>query len=189
MSREVDSGLPKASDPKGEDAGTSTARTIWTCAHGCMTLVFAYAASVQLNDPDWLLWFGGYALVAVACIALALQSNQSSLPTLLPEQANPNLVARYAAILSVVGLGLNVWNEKRISFSVHNEVGRETLGLIMVLCWMVISAVFSPQHDLKGEKTTSVATASALLLLTIVTLVSLWAIPEFLIQEEGQFEL
>ena len=49
-------------------------RISWASAHFCMAILFCYCSVVQLNDPDWYLWFFGYLCAAVGCFSLMCQA-------------------------------------------------------------------------------------------------------------------
>lgn len=128
-------------DPEKTVPLSKTERISWACAHAFMAILFVYCSVVQLNDPDWYLWFLGYLCAALGCFSLMLQAYG----TVLVTRHNLRLVSRYMAYSSVLALCVHFIVEETIEFRLDTEVGREGLGLALVVGWFAISSLGTPQ--------------------------------------------
>ena len=99
-----------------------------------MALLFVLAASVQLNDPDPLVWISLYLLAAMFCVAHAFQK--------LPSY----WAAAFALVASLWALTLvpTFWGQVSLTDvfgyvgmkTEEVEVAREFGGLMIVAVWM-----------------------------------------------------
>jgi hypothetical protein len=120
---------------------SKTGRISWASAHFFMAILFCYCSVVQLNDPDWYLWFFGYLFAAVGCFSLMCQAYG----TVLVTKHNLRLVSRYMAFSSVIALCVHFIVEETIEFRLDTEIGREGLGLTLVMGWFAIASFGTPQ--------------------------------------------
>lgn len=118
-----------------------TARILWSTAHFAMAIIFLYCTAVQHNDPDWFLWGAGYLSAAIGCFSLMFQSYG----TVMCTKQDLRMVSRWMALLSVVALCIHFFLEEKIEFTVNTEVGREGLGLMLVVGWFAVSSLGTPQ--------------------------------------------
>jgi Transmembrane family 220, helix len=129
-------------DPEKTVPLSKIERISWVFAHALMAILFVYCSVVQLNDPDWYLWFFGYLCAAVGCFSLMLQAYGTFLIT---TRHNLRLISRYMAYASVLALCVHFIIEETIEFRIDTEVGREGLGLALVVGWFAISSLGTPQ--------------------------------------------
>jgi hypothetical protein len=167
------------------------ARLCWAVSQCLLAAFFGYAACVQLNDPDWQIWFSGYAMSALVCLQLAfscfveevssLSSSSAMRLVLLP---SPRNVAGTISILSTFFLMVHFYKEQTIDFSPRTEVGREASGLLIVIVWMFLSNTWQPsslyQTSASGgedkQKTPSLSVIILNLLLPIAASLVLWSV-------------
>jgi len=97
------------------------------------TLLFIWAAYVQYNDPDALLWYAIYGVAAVASLFFYLGKLNSTVAIILSG-------------IYFVGT-VFLWPEKFEGITIGNgdivniERGRESLGLLIVAIVMLIYAL------------------------------------------------
>lgn len=109
-------------------------------ANRIMALLFLTSAAIQFNDPDPLRWIAIYGAAGLACIAAERSSG------LWPLSAGVGLAAlvwavRLSPILPEVRFA-------DLARTMHAEtptieLGREILGLLIVLAWMFTVAIAS----------------------------------------------
>ena len=111
----------------------------WRAADALMLLLFAFAAALQLNDPDPVRWFTVYALAAVACLLSLRRRLHWALPALLCAVAlawaatiAPRVVGR-VPVRDMFG----AWEMKNEGI----EESREMYGLLIIAAWMAVLAV------------------------------------------------
>jgi FtsH-binding integral membrane protein len=92
-------------------------------ANGFMGLVFLFAAAVQYNDPDPLVWISVYLIAAAASLLPLVGHSTRWLALALAVVCLPWAVA----------LALRVLGRQPI---LESEEGREMLGLLLVVVWM-----------------------------------------------------
>ena len=101
---------------------------------GLLSLLFAYSAVVQYNDPDPLRW----AALYVAAALLAALSVIRPLPSIAP--AVLSLGALFCATLMLPGvLEEAAWT--------GTEEERELVGLLLVGSWMLVLTVYHRRHE------------------------------------------
>jgi len=156
---------------------------MWAVAHLMMAIVFFYSGFVQLNDPDWLLWFIGYKLAGLVCVGLIAQSIE------IVETSRPRQAAQIVALLAGLSLILHSISQyDNLDFSVYTEEGREAIGLALVCLWMTIgwAATPAPIDKMKsGQKVGAVAIATIVIALCTTILLSIWAVPRFLLDKDN----
>jgi hypothetical protein len=157
---------------------------VWALAHAIMTLFFAYAAYVQLNDPDWYYWFPVYAISSLTCAVLGMHA--------VGRQASSfdNIVARSIALFAAAAVVVNFAIEEQVTFNIQTEVGREAGGLAILGIWMGPSSVLTPSSSSSskntsgdGNTTNGTASAAVALFLAAFFLVACWAGPRFFITD------
>jgi len=106
-----------------------------------MALLFAFAASLNFNDPDPVQWVGIYGA------AMALSALAAWRPLLLPWYA-PAIVGgialAWAASIAPRALGKIPLGQMFASWEMKNSVveeNREMFGLLIVAAWMVVLVV------------------------------------------------
>mmetsp|Transcript_26378 Transcript_26378/g.38975 ORF Transcript_26378/g.38975 Transcript_26378/m.38975 type:complete len:212 (+) Transcript_26378:28-663(+) len=156
---------------------------IWAVAHTIMSIVFFYSGFVQLNDPDWLLWLLGYKLTGLVCIGLVGQSLKM-IETVKSKQA-----AQIMALLA--GLSLifhSIIHRENVDFSIYTEEGREAMGLALICLWMTTGWIATPSPKTTTTKSCqnvgSVAIATMVVAFCTAVLLSIWAVPRFLLGKE-----
>ncbi len=99
-----------------------------------MVLLFVLAASVQLNDPDPLVWISVYLASAVFCVAHALGKLPPYWPMALSLVATLWALTLVPTFLGQVSAA-EVFGTARMQ-SEEAEVAREFGGLMIVSVWM-----------------------------------------------------
>ena len=105
-----------------------------------MAVLFLISAAIQFNDPDPLRWAAIYGAAGFACLAAGRLRYSWPLPTAV------GLVALvWTAWLSPI---LPQVRLRDLARSMHAEtptieLGRELLGLVIVLGWMVVLVIGS----------------------------------------------
>ncbi len=109
-----------------------------------MAVLFIFAAIVQYNDPDSLIWIVTYGLAATVCVLWARTEVSKAVPITL-------------AVVSLIWSALifpgNTGQAAFSSFSMQSievEEMRESLGLLIIAVWMLILA-FIPQKEAKTD--------------------------------------
>ena len=109
-------------------------------ANRIMAVLFLISAIIQLNDPDPLRWAAVYGAAGFACLAAGRFRYSWPLP------AGVGLVAfAWAAWLSPILPDLKLGDLARTMHArtPSIELGREFLGLLIVLGWMALLVVLS----------------------------------------------
>ncbi len=109
------------------------ANTIWCAASALMAGFFAWAAAMQLNDPDPARWFALYGGAALVAAAGALAK-----PLLLPSRALGVIALIWAAAIAPELWGR--WNVGDLGAKMSRarpevEYGREFCGLLIVAAY------------------------------------------------------
>jgi hypothetical protein len=102
---------------------------------GVMTAYFCFATIVQLNDPDAPRWIALYSAAAVVTALAAFRPLPRLWPALL------GLIALGWALTllpEAVGTSFRQLFETWQMMSPGMEVGRESLGLLIVAAWMAV---------------------------------------------------
>jgi hypothetical protein len=119
-----------------------------------MGAYFAFAAAVQVNDPDAWLWFAFYAVAAAVTFVAVVRTPPWWIPAALTVIAGAWAVALMpAAFESSFSELFRTWK----MMSPGMEVGREMLGLIVTAVWMAILT----QHVRALEASVRLARAAA----------------------------
>eukprot|EP00585_Thalassiosira_rotula_P020905 CAMPEP_0196206438 /NCGR_PEP_ID=MMETSP0912-20130531/7817_1 /TAXON_ID=49265 /ORGANISM="Thalassiosira rotula, Strain GSO102" /LENGTH=200 /DNA_ID=CAMNT_0041480983 /DNA_START=98 /DNA_END=700 /DNA_ORIENTATION=+ len=121
----------------------------WSTSHLFMATLFAYSARVQLNDPDWQIWFAAYAFASILCIQLAAACYIPSILSVPRMMPSPSSIAGGLSVVAAGAMVVNFVREKAVSFSVRTEVGREAGGLLIMTLWMSFSSMRSPDAERK----------------------------------------
>ncbi|KAM6957425.1 transmembrane protein 220 [Aplochiton taeniatus] len=112
---------------------TQFSLTIWKVCNLCMSLFFALATYVQINDPDAGMWMVGYGVPAVLCLLVGLKPHVTES---LPWRRLADLhVLISTAVVSM--LGWTLYKEK-ITNIFQQEEGREFSGLMLTLVWLLL---------------------------------------------------
>mmetsp|Transcript_17190 Transcript_17190/g.26056 ORF Transcript_17190/g.26056 Transcript_17190/m.26056 type:complete len:206 (-) Transcript_17190:1301-1918(-) len=156
---------------------------IWAIANAIMAVVFFYSGFVQLNDPDWFLWLLGYKMAGIVCVGLVAQSLK------MTETVKSQQAAQIMALLAGLSLVFHSTIHKdNLNFSVYTEEGREAMGLALVCLWMTTGWLATPSSKATNSKSCqnvgSVAIATMVVAFCTVVLLSLWAVPRFLLNKE-----
>ncbi|KAG7271838.1 hypothetical protein CRUP_023748 [Coryphaenoides rupestris] len=100
-----------------------------------MSLFFALAAYVQINDPDAALWIVGYAVPATLCITVGLNPQ-------VTERLPWRRIADLHVMVSTGILGVLGWTlyEERVTHVFQQEEGRGPVGMLRVSTAVAIAA-------------------------------------------------
>lgn len=108
-------------------------------ANAIFALLFVFAAVVQYNDPDPLLWIAAYTAAAAACVAWEFGRAPRWVPGVLA------VVTLGWAGLIAAGIRLDApFGEALTDWQMHaggSEELREALGLVLVAAWMTALAL------------------------------------------------
>ena len=113
---------------------------VFGVANRIMAVLFLISAIIQFNDPDPLRWAAVYGAAGFACLAAGRFRYSWPLP------AGVGLVAfAWAVSLSPILPNLKLGDLARTMHAgtPSIELGREFLGLLIVLGWMVFLVVVS----------------------------------------------
>ncbi|CAG5897243.1 unnamed protein product [Menidia menidia] len=106
---------------------------IWRSCNALMSLFFALASYVQINDPDAGLWMVGYGVPALLC---ALIGFQPSVTETLPWRRGADLhVLISTAVISTLGWRLY---KEGVTNVFQQEEGREFSGLTLTAVWLLL---------------------------------------------------
>jgi hypothetical protein len=112
-------------------------------ASGVMAALFLFAALVQYNDPDPIRWAAIYLLGSLVALQAARGQLRSAwAPGLLGATA---LV--WAVVIGRTAVGRVSFSELFESVGMKTdtiEVGRESLGLLILAAWMIVLALHRP---------------------------------------------
>ncbi|XP_040046953.2 transmembrane protein 220 isoform X1 [Gasterosteus aculeatus] len=116
----------------GEVSGTWLAVT-WRACNFLMSLFFALATYVQINDPDAGVWMVAYGVPAVLCACVGLTPH---LTETLPWRRVADLhVLVSSAVVAMMGWRLH---RETVSEIFHLEEGREFSGLVLTAGWLLL---------------------------------------------------
>jgi hypothetical protein len=102
-----------------------------------MTVLFAYAISVQFNDPDALYWVAIYAVSVVMSVAAFFNA-----PIKIPLFISLGLYSIIIALLSPFFLHTTVDAFLGISMKgLEQELVRELWGMVICWCWNLLLLV------------------------------------------------
>nr|XP_055051008.1 transmembrane protein 220 [Misgurnus anguillicaudatus] len=106
---------------------------VWRVCNLFMSLFFALASYVQINDPDAVLWMIAYAIPAGLCFLICCQ--QQITETLLWRR-----IADLHVLVSTVFVFLLGWNlqKEKITNIFQQEEGREFSGLLLTVFWLLV---------------------------------------------------
>ncbi|XP_047427915.1 transmembrane protein 220 [Mugil cephalus] len=106
---------------------------IWQICNVFMSLFFALASYVQINDPDAGLWMVGYGIPAVLCVFVGLKPHVTET---LPWRRVADLhVMISSAFVTMLGW---VLYKEQITQVFQQEEGREFSGLLLTIVWLLL---------------------------------------------------
>ncbi|CAN9505980.1 unnamed protein product [Ophioblennius macclurei] len=108
--------------------------SIWRICNFFMTLFFALASYVQINDPDAGFWMAAYAVPAALCVVTAWRPSVTE--TLLWRRVADLHMMLVSAVASILGWTLY---REHVTHIFQQEEGREFSGLLVVLLWLLLS--------------------------------------------------
>jgi hypothetical protein len=108
-------------------------------ANGVMSLLFAFAVVVQINDPDPFAWMAIYGLACIACVLALLRRGHWLVPASVGAVAIIWAVTIAPRVLGRVPF-LDMFNEFEMR-DVGIEESREMYGLVMIAAWMTVLAL------------------------------------------------
>ncbi|XP_059204456.1 transmembrane protein 220 [Centropristis striata] len=106
---------------------------IWRICNVFMSVFFALATYVQINDPDAGLWMVGYGVPALLCAFIALKPHVTET---LPWRRVADLHVMVSSAV-VAMLGWRLYKE-RVTEIFQQEEGREFSGLMLTLVWLLL---------------------------------------------------
>jgi hypothetical protein len=110
---------------------------LWTVTNAIMLLLFVFAAVVQVNDPDPLVWIGIYTAAAVVCGLELRRRTPAWAPLALSLLALAWAGSLYVGARDVPVASLFAEWEMR---DLRIEEAREMYGLAIVAVWMLLIA-------------------------------------------------
>ena len=108
-------------------------------ANGVMSLLFAFAVVVQINDPDPFAWMAIYGLACLACVLALLRRGHWLVPAFVGAVA-----IIWAATIAPRVLGQVPFLDMFREFEMRDmgiEESREMYGLLMIAAWMTVLAL------------------------------------------------
>jgi hypothetical protein len=108
-------------------------------ANGVMSLLFAFAVVVQINDPDPFAWMAIYGLACVACVLALLRRGHWLIPAAAGAAAITWAVTIAPRVLGRVPF-LDMFNEFEMR-DTGIEESREMYGLLLIAAWMTVLAL------------------------------------------------
>ncbi|XP_068606408.1 transmembrane protein 220 [Brachionichthys hirsutus] len=106
---------------------------IWRVCNTCMSLFFALAAYVQINDPDAGLWMAGYGVPASLCLLIGLNPHVTET---LPWRRLADLHLLISSSAAAM-LGRRLYRG-RVTGILQQEEGRELSGLVLTVVWFLL---------------------------------------------------
>ncbi|KAM7371450.1 hypothetical protein PAMP_008692 [Pampus punctatissimus] len=118
-----------------EEKNSKTCLTvIWQICNVFMSLFFALATYVQINDPDAGIWMVCYGVPAVLCALIGFKPHVTET---LPWRRVADLHVMVSSAVTAV-LGWRLYKEQ-ITEIFQQEEGREFSGLMLTLVWLLLS--------------------------------------------------
>ena len=117
--------------------------------NGLMAALFAFAAALQLNDPDPLEWLAIYLAAGGIALGTAIRG---SVPWVLPGLVGLVAVI-WALVVATGGPGLAEYLQLFQEWEMHSarvEEAREASGLLIVVAWMAVVGVRRHLHGARG---------------------------------------
>ncbi|XP_058508834.1 transmembrane protein 220 [Solea solea] len=113
--------------------GTTWLSVIWRVCNVFMSLFFALATYVQINDPDAGMWMVGYGVPSVLCALISWK------PLVSEHLAWRRMADLHVMISSgvVIMLGWRIHKEQ-ITQIFQQEEGREFFGLLLTSMWLLL---------------------------------------------------
>ncbi|XP_070704654.1 transmembrane protein 220 [Pempheris klunzingeri] len=106
---------------------------IWKVCNVFMSLFFALATYVQVNDPDAGLWMVGYGVPAVLSAFIGMKARVTET---LPWRRVADLhLMVSSAVVAMLGWRLY---EERVTEIFQQEEGREFSGLMLTVIWLLL---------------------------------------------------
>ncbi|CAI0554024.1 unnamed protein product [Linum tenue] len=127
----------------------ATSTKLFTLCSGLMGALFAYSASVQLNDPDWYFWF---PLYTGACAVNLMNVAAATSNPVSRRIAEVTLWAALFLFCKVVVEDLATGTAGLWSLDLRERVVREKIGSGMVFVSMVLHFKAFPLPEAEGKK-------------------------------------
>uniref|UniRef100_A0A8C6WTZ2 Transmembrane protein 220 n=1 Tax=Neogobius melanostomus TaxID=47308 RepID=A0A8C6WTZ2_9GOBI len=117
----------------GENSEDARLSVIWRTCNAFMSLFFALATYVQINDPDAGLWMVGYGVPALLCALIGWRPQ-------VTESAPWRRVADLHVMLSTATVSVLGWTlvKEQVTDIFQREEGREFSGLLLTLLWLLL---------------------------------------------------
>ncbi|XP_029995965.1 transmembrane protein 220 [Sphaeramia orbicularis] len=106
---------------------------IWQICNVFMSVFFALATYVQINDPDAGLWMVGYSIPALLCVCLGFKPQVTE--SLLWRRVADLHVMISTAVISMLGW---ILYKEQITDIFQQEEGREFSGLLLTVLWLLL---------------------------------------------------
>lgn len=118
---------------KREASESAGLRVVWRICNTCMSLFFALASYVQINDPDAGLWMVGYGVPALLCALIGWYPQ-------VTEIAPWRRVADLHVMISSAAVSVLGWTlvKEGVSDIFQREEGREFSGLLLTVLWLLL---------------------------------------------------
>ncbi|XP_032899975.1 transmembrane protein 220 [Amblyraja radiata] len=105
----------------------------WRVCNLCMAFFFALAAYVQVNDPDAGIWIVAYLIPAALSFLVGLN------PPVTENFIWKHLSLMHICMCFVVATLWGWYLHQNAKSSIfHEEEGREFLGLVIIIIWMLL---------------------------------------------------
>lgn len=136
-----------------------------------MTGFFAYAAYVQINDPDSEKWIFFYSSASFACLlsVFTCGTRFKSIRRAMQMLFHANIVA------SAFMIGYSVAVAGKFDISFKTETGREILGSCIVASWMLLHIAYPYKEKEKGSEFVKFMILS----LAVVVVSSIYLVPKY----------
>ncbi|XP_071948933.1 transmembrane protein 220-like [Antedon mediterranea] len=121
------------------------ATLIWRAINGVMSFFFFLCSIVQFNDPDPYLWVPFYCIPACLCASIVWKPDVVENKYWRVLSSLHIAISCFSSIVLILQL-VHYFREEIIN-PLRFEEGREMLGVIIAICWIVICRFCNPKKS------------------------------------------
>jgi len=123
-------------------------RIFWT-VNMVMVALFVVSATLQINDPDPLVWIAAYSLAALVSLAVGQRASQWPAALLISSGALGWSLYLLRPIWGKVSLAELFQDMDAKGGAV--EVARESAGLLIIAGWLMVVALVQRRHTRRNR--------------------------------------